>query len=96
MHIQRCTLKNHYVPSGHTDGNFMYPVEILCAQVKRETWIIKKMFNTSAHEHHSLTYLNSFSMIPNTWQFDHNENDFLQKIMYELKTDNIPTGHTTS
>ena len=35
-------------------------------------------------------------MIPKTWQFDQYEDNFLQKIIYELKVDNVHTGHTTS
>ena len=33
-----------YVPNRHTDRNFICPEEILCAQVKSETWIIQNMF----------------------------------------------------
>ena len=69
---------NFVVPSVHTDGNFKCPEDILCAHVKTETWIIRKVFKISAqHEHHSLTFLKSFPMIPNTWQFVQYEDDFL-------------------
>ena len=72
------------MPSGHTDGNFTCPREILCAQIKIETWIIQKVFQISGqHEHHYLTFSKSFPMIPSKWQFDQYE-DGLSQIMCPL------------
>ena len=66
-----------YVPGGHTDGIYMCPEEILCAQVNTETWIVQKVFKISSqHEDHSLTFSKSFPMIPNMWHFDQYEDDF--------------------
>ena len=75
----------------------MCPEEILCAQVKIETWIVQKVIKISSqYEDHSLTFSKNFPMIPNMWHFDQYEDEFWQKIIYESKTDYVPNGRTTS
>ena len=84
------------MPGGHTDGNFMCPEENLCAQIRIETWIIREVFKISAHlDYHSLTFSESFPVIPNTCQFDQYGDDLLEKMIFELKTYKVPTGRTS-
>ena len=74
-----------YVPS----GDFMCPSHNWNLDISKRSQDICTTWKP-------FSLLQSFPMIPNTWQFDQYEDVFLQIIIYVSKRGNVPTGCTTS